>query len=79
MNFGPDVLHGLGRVKAQSARGVPQEAGDAEAHVFRIAEQHQKRRDHADDEPCKDHGRFFVFACHGNSPFSLLFHENSEA
>ncbi len=66
----PDVLHLPGAVEADGARNVPQEAGDAEAHVAGVAvgRQHQGRDadDHAGEQ---DHavlpepvGFFHVFS-----------------
>ena len=71
-DLGPDVLHGLRRVKAQRARRVAQEAGHAEAHVLGIPEQHQQRRDHADDETGENHVAFFVFERHRKLSFFLF-------
>ena len=71
-DLGPDVLHGLRRVKPQRARRVAQEAGHAEAHVLGIPEQHQQRRDRADDETGENHVAFFVFERHRKLSFFLF-------
>ena len=60
----PDVLHRRCRVQAESARRIAQEACDAEAHVLRVAEQHEQRSDHADHKTGKDHVSLFMFQCH---------------
>ena len=68
-----DILDRLCRVKPKRTGGVSQEAGDAEAHVFRVSEQHQQRGNHADDETGEHDVAFFVFEGHINSPFRCSF------
>ena len=68
-----DVLDCLCRVKPKRTGGVAQEAGNAEAHVFRVSEQHQQRGNHADDETGEHDVAFFVFEGHINSPFRCSF------
>ena len=70
----PDVLHGCRRMESKAARRVTQEARDAEAHVLRVPEQHQQRRDHADDQTSEDHIPLFMFQRHiFSTPFSRCF------
>ena len=49
-DLGPNVLHGGSTVKAKSAGGVPQEAGNTESHVAGVAKINQQRRNDADDQ-----------------------------
>ena len=68
----PDVLHGGGTVQAQTAGGIPQEAGDAEAHIGGIAEKDQQRGNDADDQSGDDDLDSFAFDIHVGS-FSSLY------
>ena len=63
-NFGPDVLDDGGGVQLQTAGGVPQEAGNAEAHIGGIAEQHQQHGNDSDGQTGQNDGKFFVFQFH---------------
>lgn len=56
--------HGGGPVQAQTACGIPQEAGDAEAHVGRVAEKDQQRRNDADDQARNDDMQALTFDVH---------------
>ena len=53
----PDVLHIGGAVEPQGAGDVPQEAGDAEAHVGRVAEGCEHQRRDTDDYAGKQYGK----------------------
>ena len=68
----PDILHGGGPVQAQTACGIPQEAGDAEAHVGRVAEKDQQRRNDADDQARNDDMQALTFDVHWEKYLSLL-------
>ena len=68
----PDILHGSGPVQAQTACGIPQEAGDAEAHVGRVAEKDQQRRNDADDQARNDDMQALTFDVHLEKYLSLL-------
>ena len=59
-----EVLDGRCAVELQGAGDVTQEAGDAEAHVGRVAELHQKDGDHADQQPCAAEDQGFSFFLH---------------
>ena len=73
----PDVLHCARPVQAQCARGVPQKTGDAEAHVHRVAEEYQRRRNDADDQP-RDHDcDLFLFQVHTKRSLTFLFLGNT--
>ena len=52
--LGANVLNCLGAVQAEAARGVADEARDAEAHVRGVAEEHEHRSDDADDGAAGD-------------------------
>ena len=47
----PDILDDLRPVHTYAAGDIPQEAGDAEAHVFRVAKGHQRHGDDAHHQP----------------------------
>ena len=61
-DFRPDILHGAGRVQPQGAGDVPQEAGDAKAHVHGVSKQHQQRGNDPDGDAGQHNaGLFAVF------------------
>ena len=60
----PDILHGGGAVQAKTAGDIPQEAGNAEAHVGGIAEVDQQSGDDADDQTGDDDLPSFAFDVH---------------
>ena len=45
-----EILDDRGAVQAESAGGIPQETGDTEAHVARIAQCRQRHGGSADDQ-----------------------------
>ena len=63
-DLGPDVLYGGGTVQTQTTSGIPQEAGNAEAHVGGIAEKDQQRSNDADDQSGDDDLNSFAFDIH---------------
>ena len=54
-NLGTGVLHGVGAMQTECARRVAQKAGDAKAHVARVAALHQHDRDGADNQSRQHH------------------------
>ena len=68
-DLGADVLHRGGGVETKGSGGVPQEAGDAEAHVDRIAEEHQQGCEDTDDDAGQNDAGGFLFQVH---PLILL-------
>ena len=67
---------GGGAVQAKTAGGIPQEAGDAEAHVGRVAEKDQQRRNDADDQASNDDMQALTFDVHLEKYLSLLKNSN---
>ena len=67
-DLGPDVLYGLGAVKAQATHRVADEAGYAEAHVGRVPEEHQHGRNDTDNRAGGNDGDPLLLEVH-TSPF----------
>ena len=67
----PDVLHGGGAVQAHRTGDVPYKAGDAEAHVGGVAQQHQHCRNDADAKARRQRNGKFFFVVHRKIPPSL--------
>ena len=63
-DLGPDVLHNGGPVHPHAAGDVPQEAGDTEAHVYRVAQSNQHHRGDAYHQPGQNNRQVSFKLCH---------------
>ena len=59
-DFGTDVLNNTGCMHANAAGDITQEAGDAEAHVCRVAQLDQQDSSCANDQTGGDHQQIFL-------------------
>ena len=63
-DFGTEILYSTGGMQLGSSGDVAQKAGDAEAHVFRVAEQNQRDSDQTDDRSGDDNAGVSLFVLH---------------
>ena len=71
----PEILHRGCPVQPQGPRRIPQETGDAEAHVGRVSEFDKDRRDDADQQSRSAQDGGFFLCTHALSSDSVCFFE----